>query len=264
MYLWVSRDGSKTWSKAIRVNTPDLRTNVLPALTGGTAAGRVGLGWYGTPTTAAATDTSNHWRYYAAESSDFGAHFVQLPLSGPDVHVGAICTLGILCTGGRQLLDFTTAATEPVSGCPAYVYGGDSKGAGSAAAPYFVRQIGGPCLNGDAPATPTGGAEGTTALPQSPTTAASLGLPVVGAGRCLSRRAFRIHLRAPKGQRLRSAVVVVAGRRARVTKRGGRLTATVDLRRAPRGAFEVRVSAITVSGRRVSERRRYRTCTPRH
>ncbi len=85
----------------------------------------------------------------------------------------------------------------------------------------------------------------------------SLGLP---AGPCLSRRVLRIRLRAPAGQRLRRATVVVAGHRARVTKRGGRLTAIVDLRHAPRGRFGVRVSAITVSGRRVSERRQYRTC----
>ena len=260
MYLWVSRDGAKTWSKAIRVNTPDLLTNVLPALTGGTAPGRVGLGWYGTPTSADATNAADHWRYYAAESYDFGAHFVQIPLSGPDVHVGAICTLGILCTGGRQLLDFTTAATEPVSGCPAYVYGADSAGAGSAPAPYFVRQIGGTCLDAERPAAPAG-LPTTTAVPQSPTLAPSLGLPA--SRTCLSRRVFRIHLRAPAGQRLRRATVVVAGRRVRVTARRGRLVATVDLRRLRRGSFVASVSAITRSGRRVSERRRYHTCAPR-
>ncbi len=264
MYLWVSKDGAKTWSKAIRVNTPDLKTNVLPALTGGTAAGRVGLGWYGTPTTTQATDTTNHWRYYAAESSDFGSHFVQIPLSGPDVHVGAICTLGVLCTGGRQLLDFTTAATEPVSGCPAYVYGADSAGAGSAAAPYFTRQIGGACLDEEKPSTPSADQPpGTTAVPQSPATLPSLGLSALGSRSCLSRRVFRIRLRAPAGQKLRRATVTVAGKRAKVAKRGGRLTARIDLRRLRKGSFEVRVSAITRSGRRVSERRRYRTCTPK-
>src|SRR3954463_2927686 len=185
MYLWVSRDGAKTFSKAIRVNTPDLRTNVLPALTGGTAPGRVGVGWYGSPTTKDATDPADHWRYYAAQSWDFGAHFIQIPLSGPDVHVGPICTLGILCTGGRQLLDFTTAATEPKTGCPAYVYGADSKGAGSAPAPYFVRQIGGPCLTAASPTGDETGRAGTTALPHSP--ARSLGLPAPRSG-CLSRR----------------------------------------------------------------------------
>src|SRR3954447_10552410 len=102
MYLWVSRDASKTWSKPIRVNTPDLRSNVLPALTGGTAAGRVGVGWDGTPNTPDATAAAHHWRYYAAQSWDYGSHFVQIPLSGPDVHIGAICTLGVLCTSGRQ------------------------------------------------------------------------------------------------------------------------------------------------------------------
>src|SRR3954463_5772277 len=191
MYLWVSRDGANTWSKAIRVNTPDLRTNVLPALTGGTAPGRVGLGWYGTPTTPNATDTSNHWRYYAGESSDYGAHWVQIPLSGPDVHVGSICTLGVLCTGGRQLLDFTTAATEPRSGCPAYVYGADSKGAGSAPAPYFTRQIGGARPAEGTPGTPPAAPPPRTpAVAQSPATLPSLGLSALGSRSCLSRRVF--------------------------------------------------------------------------
>src|SRR4051794_26960320 len=203
---------------------------------------------------------SSPWRTPAPS----GPHCTQPRLPGPDGHAGPICPLGILCPGGRQLLDFTTAAPEPVSGCPAYVYGGDSKGAGSAAAAFFVRQTGGPCLNADTPDTTIAGAPpGTTALPQSPVTPPSLGLSGLGSGRCLSRRVFRIHLRAPKGQRLRRATVVVAGRRARVTRRGTRLTAIIDLRHAPRGRFAVRVSAVTVSGRRVSEQRRYRTCTPR-
>ena len=260
MYLWASKDKGETWSKPIRVSTPDLKSNVLPALTGGLRAGQAAVGWYGTPTTTDANDPGDHWRYYAAETFDYGQHFTQIPLSGEDIHVGPICTLGILCTSGRELLDFTSAATEPRSGCPAYVYGGDSAGAGSAPAPFFSRQIGGPCLTGPAPPAPST-PPGTTAVPPSPKAPVSLGLPP--SKRCLSRRVFRIRLRAPKGEKLAKATVTVAGKRARVTRRKGRLTAIVDLRRARKGAFVVRVRAITKSGRRVSEQRRYRTCARR-
>src|SRR4051794_16611134 len=87
MHLWVSRDGAKTWSKAIRVNTPDLRTNVLPALTGGTAAGRVGLGWDGAPTPPVGPATPHPRRHYPAPAPDLGAPSAPIPPSGPDVHV---------------------------------------------------------------------------------------------------------------------------------------------------------------------------------
>jgi hypothetical protein len=80
--------------------------------------------------------------------------------------------------------------------------------------------------------------------------------------RCASRRRFRIRLRALRGERLRSAVVRVNGRRVRVV-RGRRLRAVVDLRGLPRGVVEVRIVARTRSGRRVVRIRRYRTCTPR-
>jgi hypothetical protein len=80
--------------------------------------------------------------------------------------------------------------------------------------------------------------------------------------RCTSHRRFRIRLRAPRGQRLRSASVFVNGRRVRVLH-GRRLRAPVDLRGLPRGRFTVRVTARTLSGRSVSETRRYRTCTRR-
>jgi hypothetical protein len=88
---------------------------------------------------------------------------------------------------------------------------------------------------------------------------ASLGLP--GTRRCVSRRSFRIRLRAPRGQRLRSARVYVNGRRVRVV-RGRRLRADVDLRGLPGGVVHVRIVARTSSGKTITSTRRYRTCTP--
>ncbi|CAA9527673.1 MAG: hypothetical protein AVDCRST_MAG85-3392 [uncultured Solirubrobacteraceae bacterium] len=80
--------------------------------------------------------------------------------------------------------------------------------------------------------------------------------------KCVSRRRFRIRLRAPGGDRIESATVSVDGKPRR-TVRGPRRTATVDLRKLPRGRFSVSVSVRTVSGRRAREKRRYRTCTPK-
>jgi ABC-2 type transport system ATP-binding protein len=79
---------------------------------------------------------------------------------------------------------------------------------------------------------------------------------------CTSRRRFRIHLREPKRGRGRlvSARVSVDGRRVKVKRRRGRLTATVDLRGKPKKLIRVRVVARTSKGKRIRETRAYRTC----
>ena len=87
-------------------------------------------------------------------------------------------------------------------------------------------------------------------------------LPSQGRRRCLSRRSFRIRLREPRGDALRSATVSVNGRRV-ATRRLGRITAPVNLRGLPKGRYTVRIRAVTVLGRTISGSRRYRTCTPR-
>jgi hypothetical protein len=89
---------------------------------------------------------------------------------------------------------------------------------------------------------------------------ADLGLP--SRRRCASRRAFTIHLRAPAGQRLRSARVYVNGRRVR-TIAGARLRAPIDLRGIPRGVVRVRIVARTRTGQTIMDERRYRTCLQR-
>ena len=86
-------------------------------------------------------------------------------------------------------------------------------------------------------------------------------LPKQGKKGCVSRRNFRIRLREPKGDALRSAAVFVNGRRVRVV-RGERLTARVDLRGLPEGRYKVKIVAKTVLGRTMRGTRRYRTCVP--
>ena len=76
---------------------------------------------------------------------------------------------------------------------------------------------------------------------------------------CVSRRAFRIRLRVPIGTAVRSARVLVAGRRVRVMQ-GARITAPVDLRGLPRGTVDVRIRVVTRSGAVLRETRTYQTC----
>lgn len=77
---------------------------------------------------------------------------------------------------------------------------------------------------------------------------------------CRSRRSFRIRLREPRGDALRTARVWVNRRRVAVRK-GERVTAPVDLRGLPRGRYTVRIVATTVRGRTIEGSRRYRTCS---
>lgn len=91
--------------------------------------------------------------------------------------------------------------------------------------------------------------------------ATALGLPP--ARRCVSRRNFTIRVRKPPGVTIKTAKVLVNGKRVRTRKVAGRFTATVDLRGLPKGRFTVRITIATTSGRKITGARRYRTCAPR-
>lgn len=77
---------------------------------------------------------------------------------------------------------------------------------------------------------------------------------------CLSRRVFRIHLRDPKNDPLREAVVTLRGRRLRVLRHGNRFASKVDLRGLPPGTFTVRIRLTTVLGHTLHGSRRFHTC----
>ena len=80
--------------------------------------------------------------------------------------------------------------------------------------------------------------------------------------KCVSRRVFRIRLKAPKGVKLVSATVRVNNKLVKTVK-GKRLTAPVDLRGLPKGKFTVKVEAKTADKRTVRDSRKYRTCVAR-
>jgi hypothetical protein len=74
---------------------------------------------------------------------------------------------------------------------------------------------------------------------------------------CLSRRSFTIRLRP---RTLKTATVKVAGKKVETTRRNGRLTAKVDLRKFKQASFQVVVTGRTAKGRSIRETRTYRTC----
>jgi hypothetical protein len=76
---------------------------------------------------------------------------------------------------------------------------------------------------------------------------------------CVSRRAFRIRIRVPKGAKVVRAMVLVNGKPVAV-RRGTRLTAPVRLRGLPKGRFRVKIVLFLKDGRRISGTRRYHTC----
>jgi hypothetical protein len=78
---------------------------------------------------------------------------------------------------------------------------------------------------------------------------------------CLSSRRFRIRLRVPRGEHVRSAAVFLNGKRVTV-RRGRRLTATIDLRGLPLARYRVRIVLKLDNGRKMTGVRRYWTCTP--
>ncbi len=108
------------------------------------------------------------------------------------------------------------------------------------------------------PATPPAAAPAAPAGKRLTIGEVVVGLP--GTRACLSRRAFRVRLHAPKGLRIISATIAVSGRRAIVRKRAAELRAPVDLRNLPAGRFTVKIAVRLTHGRAVSNTRHYRTC----
>jgi hypothetical protein len=105
---------------------------------------------------------------------------------------------------------------------------------------------------------------GTCAAPSAPAIdVAGLAVGLPGARTCLSRRRFAVHFRSPRGVRIVSARLELAGRRFVAHKgKGGVLRATVDLRRLPKGVYKLTLRAKTNRGQSIASSRRYRTCAP--
>jgi hypothetical protein len=133
VWLFVSHDHGVHWSAPKRINTPGLKANVMPALTGGLKRDTLAVGWYGTSTNSDPNYSKNEWRYYVATSFDGGKHFNQTTVTPAPIHYGDICTVGLYCsvnsetgTGGNlYLADFETVAVDPRTGRLVIAFPGD-------------------------------------------------------------------------------------------------------------------------------------------
>jgi hypothetical protein len=193
VYLWVSHDQGTTWSRPIQVNTPDLKSNALPALATGNGAGQVAIGFYGSTASGDPSADTNQWRYFVATSLDDGRTFEQTMITPDAFHLGGICTTGILCvTGNRNLLDFSSIAVDPADGTVLPVFPGDpfdtpQNGKTDSAAAYVARQTAGTRLvpgavaSGHAPGSGTSGAPSGSGRPTTTVCAATSGFAGVGA-----------------------------------------------------------------------------------
>jgi ABC-2 type transport system ATP-binding protein len=77
---------------------------------------------------------------------------------------------------------------------------------------------------------------------------------------CASRRAFTIHVRAPRGARIRRARATLAGRRLHVTVSGQAARSRVRLTGRRRGVVRLIVRLVLRGGRVVTARRTYHPC----
>ena len=167
LWLFTSHDSGATWSAPIRVNTPDLKSNVMPAIAGGLGKDQVVVGWLGTKTSGDPNDTKAQWRYYGATSFDGGKTFTQATVTPDVIHYGDICTQGVFCglipgqPSNRNLADFSSVAVDPQTGCAVFAIPGDPynrpdlpNGPNNVdSSAYVSRQVGGPCLAVAAAAT---------------------------------------------------------------------------------------------------------------
>jgi hypothetical protein len=252
-----SPDFGGTWTAPQTVAAPPGKRVFWPWIAAGDK-GKVSVVWY-------QTDKVVDLACESADISVFAANVQAADTSSPTVAtvdaVGRpishnnICQSGTTCvaTGeDRRLGDFFTNALDE-QGC-VIIGTGDTmqkdpiSGDRLTALPLFVRQDSGPSLRGGGDCS---GQVAALGLPAGDTPGAK--------GACASRRSFRIRLRHPAGDRLRSASVFVNGKRVRVLT-GRRLRSSVDLRGLPKGRVTVRIQAVTQRGKKLTEVRRYRTC----
>ena len=117
-----------------------------------------------------------------------------------------------------------------------------------------------PPVEAVAPPTPaaTPVAPNTAAPDPNATVTADQLFALPSAKTCLSRRQITIRIRAPRGVKVKSATVSINGRKRTTTKKS---RALVNLRGLPRGTVRVQVRATLSSGRKLTIKRTYRTCT---
>jgi hypothetical protein len=276
IYYVYSKDQGETWSAPIRIGvTPNVRSFWPWAVAGD--KGKLNLTWYQTDKVVdlgCQEADITPWATTITNADDAAKAKIETPVSvtGRPIANSNVCETGTTCvaTGvDRRLGDFFSNWID-ANGCviigtgdttqPDPITGADRP----VSLPLFVKQKSGPKLIGSGDCDGSAGAvpapDGKPVAVPKPVKQ-SLGLP--STKRCLSKRAFDIRLRAPKGQRIASATVTVAGKKVKVRKKGGRFVARVNLKGLKKSKFKVAVNVITAQGRSAKDNRTYRTCAKR-
>jgi len=124
---------------------------------------------------------------------------------------------------------------------------------------------GNPSPGGGNPSSGGGNPSGGGGNP--PAAAPPTGTPAPASRTCRSRRSFTIRLREPRRKKrlgkLKSARVTVNGKRVKVRRRNGRLTARVNLKGIKKTRVVVKVVSRTTKGRKFRDDRDFLTCTPK-
>ena len=156
-----SKDGGKTWNAVQVINAAPAATTIMPWIVAG-SAGRVAVGFYGSPSTMNPTTNYGPWNGYVAESTDADSAtptFTQDQFTDRPNHIDPICLSGLGCTtdtsaaGDRELGDFFKVAIAPDGRLLFSIADGDDQlgttVTGTGPAPSFahvVRQTSGPSL----------------------------------------------------------------------------------------------------------------------
>ncbi len=152
VYLFVSRDSGRHFSKPKKINTGRPQAAELPAVAAGKGRGEVLIGWDAATNVRSAASNKGRWRYRVAQTFDYGRTLRRRTLTRKPTHYGDICNKGVICAGDedRNLLDFTSVAVNPRTGCAFAVFAGDPYDRGHSgrdpSAAYTARQKSGPCL----------------------------------------------------------------------------------------------------------------------
>lgn len=266
--LAATHDFGKTWSTPIAVAAPSGHRVFWPWVVAG-EAGRINVAWYEADDLAdlacqkakisIKTSTVTDADKFGAVKLTNVADAVGRPIAdnnicqsgttcvatGEDRRLGDFFTNGIGADGCAEIASGDTSQKDPITG-------GDLE----TSRPIFVKQTSGPRLRGTGDCSGVADAGGDLGLPAAATPSGP-----GSAKACASRRAFTIHLRAPRGVRLRSGTVTVAGHRIQAHRSGGRLIAQVDLRRLTRARYTVAIRAVSTRKRVLRSTRTYRTCT---
>lgn len=78
--------------------------------------------------------------------------------------------------------------------------------------------------------------------------------------KCLSLRLFKIHLLEPQYDPLKTVSITIGGRKIASVHKGDYVVAAIDLKGLPKGAFTIKIKAVTVLGNHLADSRTYHTC----